>query len=368
MTANQELPFTSLVNSLPATIPFTGPETIERRLGRTFKARIGANESAFGMSPNAAEAVAAECARGSWYGDPECFELREQLAAHHGVAKEEICVAAGIDEILGLVVRLVCTPGTPIVTSDGAYPTFNYHIAGFGGRRIAVPYNDDFEDPDALIQAAREYNAPLVYISNPDNPMGTWLAARTISRFIAELPETTLIILDEAYADFAPSDSIPAIDTSDPRVLRMRTFSKAHGLAGLRIGYVIANRAVIVALGKIRNHFGVNRLAQVAAMASLADSNFAKHVRASVNEGRADYMRMAEIWGLRPLPSATNFVTIDVGGAERAVSVLKALERHGIFIRMPGVAPLNRCIRLSIGRPEERALLEETMPQVLAEV
>jgi len=368
MHADRSPPFTPLVESLPATIPFTGPETIERRIGRPFRARIGANESAFGMSPRAAEAVAEACARGAWYGDPECFDLRRRLAEVHGVEIDEICVAAGIDELLGLVVRLVCLPATPIVTSDGAYPTFNYHIAGFAGRRIAVPYKDDREDPDALSAAVHDHGSPLVYLSNPDNPMGTWHDSRTIARFVASLPERTLVVLDEAYADFAPADAIPPIDTSDQRVLRMRTFSKAHGLAGLRIGYVIASRTVIAALGKIRNHFAVNRLAQAAAMASLADQAFAGQVRGAVDAGRADYMRMAEAWGLRALSSATNFVTIDVGGAARATAILQALERRGVFIRRPGGAPLNRCIRISIGRPEEREWLEQAMPEVLAEV
>lgn len=357
---------TQLIDGLPAAIPFVGPETIERRMGHRFQARLGANESAFGMSPKARAAIAAACEVGAWYGDPECFEVRQKLALRHRVEIDEICVAAGIDELLGLAVRLVCTAGTPIVTSDGAYPTLNYHIAGFGGERIAVPYKDDREDLQGLADAANKRQAALVYLANPDNPMGSWHNRQSIVDFLANLPEQALVLLDEAYVEFAPSDAVPPIDTADPRVMRLRTFSKAHGMAGLRIGYVIAHKRLIEALGKIRNHFAVNRLAQVAALASLDDTAFIDKVQAQVAEGRRDYARMAAEWGFEALPSATNFVAVDVGGADRARKILQALEARGVFIRMPGVAPLNRCIRLSVGNADERQLLASAMNDILA--
>ena len=145
---------TDLVQGLPATIPFVGPEALERRRGRLFELRLGANESAFGLSPLAAEAIRRELARAAWYGDPEAFELRERLAGLHRVGLDEIVVGAGIDELLGVLVRAVTGPGDPVVTSAGAYPTFNYHVAGFGGRLVAVPYRDDHEDLDGLAAAS----------------------------------------------------------------------------------------------------------------------------------------------------------------------------------------------------------------------
>ncbi len=365
---DQSIPFTALVQGLPATVPFVGPEAIERRRGRTFKARIGANESAFGVSPKAAAAMREAVGRVSWYGDPESFELRQALAAKHGVAMEEICVGGGIDELLGLVVRMTVTPETPVVTSLGAYPTFNYHVAGFGGRLVAVPYVEDREDPASLLAAVRTEAAPLVYLANPDNPMGTWQDAAAVSDFIAALPQGCLLVLDEAYIEFAPDGLAPPIDTDDPRVVRMRTFSKAHGMAGARIGYAIAHRDVITGLNKIRNHFGLNRIAQAGALASLGDPAFVAQVAAQVEAGRQDTYALAERLGLAALPSATNFVAIDVGSGERARAILQGLQEEEVFIRMPGVAPLDRCIRVSIGRPEERALFATALEKVLAAV
>jgi len=349
-------PFASIITALPATTPFVGPEAIERRTGRPFTLRLGANESLFGVSPQVEAAIAGEIGRAGWYGDPEAFELRSKVAeALGGIGVERLVMGAGIDELLGVLVRLVTEPGDPVVTSAGAYPTFNYHVAGVGGRLVAVPYHDDKEDLPALADAVRREGAKLVYLANPDNPMGSWHDARAIEAFVAALPERTLVILDEAYAEFAPASVVPSPSFSDPRVVRLRTFSKAQGLAGLRVGYAFADPAVIRAIGKIRNHFGVNRLAQAAAMASLGDPDFTAGVVAEVASGRADYAALATACGCRALPSATNFVAIDVGGAARAKAMLEALEGEGIFIRMPAVAPLNRCIRVTVGPAADRA-------------
>ena len=181
--------FTPLVASLPATVPFVGPEAQERARMRPFRARIGANENVFGPSPKAIAAMAEAAGEGWKYGDPESHDLRQALAAKHGVNPENIVVGEGIDGLLGYLVRLIVEPGVTVVTSRGAYPTFNYHVAGYGGELHMVPYRDDREDPQALIDKAREVNASLVYIANPDNPMGTWHEARVLEEMIAALPE-----------------------------------------------------------------------------------------------------------------------------------------------------------------------------------
>ena len=250
---------TPLADRLPSAVPFVGPETQERALGRPFDARIGANESVFGPSPKAVAAMQAALPDLWMYGDPTMHELREALAAHHGVGPQNIIVGEGIDGLLGVLSRLLVREGTPVVTSDGAYPTFNYHIAGFGGRRVAVPYAGDHEDPDALIAAAATEGAPLIYMANPDNPMGTWHDAATLQAMIARVPNGAVLCLDEAYAEFAPAEALPPIDPKDPRVIRMRTFSKARGLAGLRVGYAIGHADLIRAFDKVRNPFGLTR-------------------------------------------------------------------------------------------------------------
>ncbi|MEZ5651695.1 MAG: pyridoxal phosphate-dependent aminotransferase [Burkholderiaceae bacterium] len=359
------IPFTGLVASLPSAIPFVGPEALERRRQRRFRARIGANESAFGMSPAAAEAMRRAVGESAWYGDPENHDLREALAAHHRVSPDEICVDAGIDSLLGLAVRMTVTPGTPVVSSLGAYPTFNYHVAGFGGRLEAVPYRDDHEDPDALAERQRQTAAPLVYLANPDNPMGTWHPVERIAAFIDRLPGGCLLLLDEAYGEFAPPGSLAPLDTGDPRVLRLRTFSKAYGMAGARVGYAIGHRELITGLNKIRNHFGVSRMAQAGALAALGDSGFLAEVGRAVTAGRARVAAFAQRLGLCSLPSATNFVAVDLGSPTRAKAMLDALACADVFIRMPGVPPLNRCVRVGVGRDDEMTVFEHAFEAAL---
>ena len=217
--------YTPLVDSLPATVPFVGPETQERARGRAFAARLGANENVFGPSPKAVEAMA-RAARDVWmYGDPENHDLRAALAARHGCAPANIAVGEGIDGLLGYLVRMLVGPGDAVVTSDGAYPTFNFHVAGFGGILHKVPYRGDSEDPEALMARAAEVGAKLVYLANPDNPMGSWHDAGAIARAIAAVPDGCLLVLDEAYVDLAPEGTEARIDPTDARVIRMRTES-----------------------------------------------------------------------------------------------------------------------------------------------
>ena len=358
---------TPLADSLPATVPFVGPETQERARGRDFAARLGANENTFGPSPRAIAAMS-EAAGDVWmYGDPENFDLRHALADHHGIAPENILVGEGIDGILGYLVRLLIGPGDTVVTSQGAYPTFNYHVAGFGGVLETVPYKDDREDPEALITKAAEVGAKLVYIANPDNPMGTWHDAETIQHMIDAVPEGCLLVLDEAYIEFAPEGAAPALDTDDPRVIRMRTFSKAYGMAGARVGYAIGPAELIIAFNKIRNHFGMCRISQAGALAALKDQEYLSQVVANVADARARIDQIAEDNGLTTLHSATNFVAVDCGrDAEFAKAVLDQLIAQDVFVRMPFAAPQNRCIRISAGRPEELDAFAAALPKALA--
>lgn len=353
------IPFIPTVASLPATIPFVGPEALERKLGAPFKARIGANESAFGPSPSALAAMEAEMARVSWYGDPENYELRSAIAEREGVDLDEVVVAAGIDSLLGLIVRMTVVPGTPVVTSLGAYPTFNYQVAAAGGVLHLAPYKDDHEDPEGLLALADAKAAPLVFIANPDNPMGTWHSASVIEQMLSQVPLGRLLILDEAYSDFAPASAIPGRLTDSPCVVRTRTFSKAHGLAGARIGYALGHRDIISGINRIRNQFEVSRLSQVAARASLRDPGYVASVLAEVEAGKQDYKKIAEKHGFSALPSATNFVAIDMGDATMATRTMSGLAERGVFVRMPGVVPLDRCIRVTVGREADRLLFAE---------
>lgn len=359
-------PFTPLVASLPASVPFVGPEAQERARGVSFRARLGANESAFGPSPRAVAAMA-EAARQVWqYGDPENHDLRHALAAHHGIAPERISIGEGIDGLLGVIVRMFVSEGTPVVTSAGAYPTFNYHVNGFGGRLATVPYRDDHEDPDGLLAAAERERAPLVYLANPDNPMGSWHTAERLAAALEALPPATILVLDEAYVEFAPDDAVLPIAFEHPRLIRLRTFSKAYGMAGARIGYAVTTPELAKAFDKVRNHFGVNRIAQAGALASLDDAEHLGRVRAAVLRARERIAAIAGAHGLSALPSATNFVTIDTGrDGAFARALVAALAERGVFVRMPFVPPQDRCIRVTAGPDALLAVLEAELGPAL---
>ena len=185
---------------------------------------------------------------------------------------------------------------------------------------------------------------------------------------IAALPPGCVLLLDEAYSDFAPASAHLPLDMERAQVVRLRTFSKAHGMAGARIGYALAHRRVVAALDKVRNHFGVNRIAQAGALASLADDEFVRHVVRQVEEGRREYVQLATALGLKTVPSATNFVALDVGSSQRAHGLMQVLLQHGVFVRMPGVAPLNRCIRLTVGPAAERQAFARVLRAVLPQL
>ncbi|AUH34554.1 pyridoxal phosphate-dependent aminotransferase [Paracoccus tegillarcae] len=360
--------FAPLPASLPATVPFVGPETLERQRGAAFPARLGANENGFGPSPKAIEAMAQAAGEVWKYGDSTSHDLVHALAAHHRVTPAHILVGEGIDGLLGLTARLMLAPGDAVVTSDGAYPTFNYHVAGFGGVLHKVPYRNDAEDPAALTAMAREVGARLTYIANPDNPMGSWHEGDVIAAMLDELPPDSLLLLDEAYVEFAPDSAVPAISHDDPRVLRFRTFSKAYGMAGARIGYVIGHPDLIAGFERIRNHFGVNRVAQAGALAALGDQDWLVQVQGRVAAARNRIAAIAGECGMTALPSATNFVAVDTGrDGSHARAIVQGLAERGVFIRMPGVAPLDRCIRVSCAPEIELDLFAEGLPQVLSE-
>lgn len=355
---------TPLAQSLPATVPFVGPEAQERSQQQPFAARLGANENVFGPSPAAVKAMADA---GHWmYGDPESFDLRHALAAHHGTTADHIVVGEGIDGLLGYLVRLFVGPGDAVVTSDGAYPTFNYHVAGYGGVLHKVPYSADHEDPEALFAKAAEVDAKLVYLANPDNPMGSWHSGQALADAMARLPAGCLLVLDEAYVDTAPEGTALHLPFDDTRVIRLRTFSKAYGMAGARVGYALGAPELITAFHKVRNHFGMNRAAQAGALAALQDQKWLSAVIEQIDTARTKIADIARDAGLTPLPSAANFVAIDCGrDGAYAKRVLDGLVARRVFVRMPFAAPQNRCIRISCGTPENLATFATALTQAL---
>ncbi len=209
-------PFTKVIAALPRLTPFIGPEAMERARGSPFRARLGANESQFGPSPKALAAMRA-AVEGVWmYSDPESHELRAALAEHLCVPFECVMVGEGIDGLLGLTCALYLEPGDAVISTDGAYPTFNFHVMAHGGRLQLEPMREDREDLDALAAAALRLAAKLIYVSNPNSPMGTWHSAERLAAWIDALPNGALAILDEAYVEAGPAGIAPPIDVAQP--------------------------------------------------------------------------------------------------------------------------------------------------------
>ena len=366
MSKKSEIRFTSVVRELPSIIPFVGPDEQERQSGILFRARMGANESGFGPSPKAISAMN-EATHFSWqYSDPDNHNLRQALADFYKVGYENVMVGEGIDGLLGCVAHMFVEPGVNVITSLGSYPTFNFHIKSRGGLLHLVPYKDNHEDQDALLAKAEETNASLLYFSNPNNPMGTWWSADKMQSMIDRLPKGATLVLDEAYIETAQDNVAPRIDVTNPQVLRFRTFSKLYGMAGARIGYVIGHPELIASFDKVRNHYGVNIIGQRGALAALKDQAYLADVKTKVKQGRDRIHAFAKSLGLTTIPSSTNFVTIDCGrDSEFAKLVLSKMLERGVFMRMPGVEPQSKCVRVSVGLDEEMDIFEEEFAAVL---
>lgn len=359
---------TGLVAASPATVPFVGPEHQERLRGAPFRARIGANESSFGPAPSAIEAMR-NAAPEMWkYCDPDNFELRSAVAGQLELDAGNVVIGEGIDGLLGLLVRIYAQAGDVIVTSLGAYPTFNFHVAGFGARLVTTPYRDDHEDIEGLLEAVGREQPKIVYLSNPDNPMGTWHSADAVMRFAEALPRTTMLALDEAYGETAPADALPPADWLRPNVVRFRTFSKAYGLAGIRCGYAFGQSDAIAIFDKVRNHYGVSRMAQAACLAAIQDQAYLHDAVSRIATARERIAQIGHDNGLKPIPSATNFLALDCGAdGAFALKVFQALLKRDIFVRKPMAPVLDRCIRVSAGLPQDLDLFAAELPGALAE-
>lgn len=345
---------TAAIAALPLVRPFIAPEELARRAGHATLLRLGANESAFGPPPAAVAAMREALGSTSLYGDPESMELREALARRHACGAENITVGSGIDDLLALVVRTYLAPGDRTVATAGTYPTYAYHVAGYGAQLETVPYAPDGSAQlERLAERAHATRAKALYLANPDNPSGAFAPPQAVAALRDALPERCLLILDEAYADFVPRAALLP-DAIEPRVLRLRTFSKAYGLAGARIAYCLAVPEAVATFNKIRVQYGVNRLGQIGALAALEDDAFVAGVVAEVANGRTEYAALGRRLGLGTLRSQTNFLCFEIGSRERAEAMVAELLRRAVFVRKPAAAPLEGYIRVTVGTADER--------------
>ncbi len=359
--------FNEIFEALPQNPPFVGIEKIEIIRGSPFSARIGANENLAGPSPRVLQAIR-EYSVNAWkYPDPDSHAVKRALSQFYDIDASKLIIGEGIDGLLGYLVRMLVSPGSPVVSSAGPYPTFAYHVRVCGGKLHEVPFAGDFEDLGALLNQVKSTDANLVYISNPNNPMGTFHGAEAMRGFIESLPETCMVCLDEAYAEYADQRALLPINYIRANLIRFRTFSKLYGLAGLRIGYGIGDAILVNLFDKVRNHFSVNRLAEAAACAAIEDRAYADASRASAASGREAIAQIARSCGLTPIASSANFVTIDCGrDGAYAEAVLQGLLDRSIFVRKPSVVPLNRCIRITVGTEREIGMVATALPTVIA--
>jgi len=351
------------VAGLPLYVPGKPIEEVERELGIS-AIKLASNENALGPSPKAIEAVARCLAQSNRYPDAGGFYLREKLAARLRVAMDQIVLGAGSTELIQLLCHIYLERGQVGLTSEGTFVMFPLAVRAAGGTVVQAPLKDYAYDLDAL--AARlDDSVRVIYLANPNNPTGTMFTAAETDRLLARVPENVLVILDEAYCDYVERpDYTHSLDTvrAGRYLIVLRTFSKAHGLAGLRVGYGIGHPEIITAVNQVRSPFNVSTLALAAAEAALED---AEHIRRSVESNRrglAYFARELPRLGLRTAPSVANFVYCETG--REAKEDFKALLQMGVIVRPMGFMGMPQGLRITVGTEEENRRVVEALARL----
>lgn len=353
------------IAALRSYVPGKPIEEVERELGIT-AIKLASNENPLGPSPRAVDAAMKYLAQSHRYPDAGGTYLREKLAARHNLPLENIVLGAGSTELIQLLCRIYLGPGRLGLTSEGSFLMFELSARAVGSEAVMAPLQDYAFDLDAL--AARlDDRIRALYIANPNNPTGTLVTAAALDRFLEKLPPDVLVILDEAYCDYVDDPGYTrSLDyvRAGRYLIVLRTFSKVHGLAGLRIGYGLAHPEIISALDIVRSPFNVSGLAQVAALAALDDT---EHVRRSVESnrrGRAFLLEELSRLGLRVVPSVTNFLYLETGGEAR--EAFEALLKLGVIVRPLGFMGMPRGLRVTVGTEVENHCLVEAFATYLA--
>ena len=337
---------------------------VRRELGLERIVKLASNEGPYGPFPSALEAIARQAPDLNRY--PELGgELTERLAERHGVAPGRIALGNGADAIVGLLSTAYLDPGDEAVMG---WPSFiSYRLAAI--RQAAVPVTVPLRDGVYDLDAIAERISPrtrIVYVCNPNNPTGTMVGRRTLRDFLDRVPEDVLVVVDEAYHDYVTDpdypDAIAEHVGARPNVAALRTFSKIYGLAGLRVGYMVAPPEVVREAMKVRNAFDVSELAHVAALASLDDADELRRRRDLNERGRAQVVAALEAEGMAPYPACANFLAVEVGDGR---AFARALEADGVIVRPlePFGAPGS--IRVTVGTPEENAVFAAALQRAL---
>ncbi len=345
-------------------------EELEREYGVSDIIKLASNENPLGPSPKAQEAMHGEL-RDAWlYPDGNGFELKQKLAARHDVAMDRITLGNGSSDVLEFAVRVFVGPGDEVLFSEHSFALYPLLTQAVGGTPVVAPAKNWGNDLEAL-KARISERTRVIFIANPNNPTGTWLGGRELETFIQSVPHEVLVVIDEAYFDYAIDPATGAADYPDtlgwvaryPNLMVARTFSKSYGLAGLRVGYAVSHPQVADLMNRVRPPFNVNSVALAAAAAALDDE---EHLKRSVKmnaEGLEQLVDGFKTLGLDYIPSVGNFISVDVGSA--AASMYEALLREAVIVRPVANYGMPNHLRVTVGTPEENARFLSALKKVL---
>lgn len=355
----------SYIATLAAYPPGKPLEELERELGITDSIKLASNENPLGPSPLALEAIRANLDRLHRYPDANNYYLKERLSRHLQVATSQLICGNGSDEILELIMRAFIQPGDEVISATPSFLMYGLLTQGAGGIFRSVPLKTYRVDLAGILQAITA-RTKVVIINNPNNPTGTVVTRQEWEDFLQRVPPHVLVVVDEAYIEFADTPTVPqGVEylREDRPLLGLRTFSKAYGLAGLRVGYGYGPSTLVGFLERLRSPFSVNLLAQAAAVAALDDEAFLARTRQVVREGLAYLCAALDELGLRYVPTQANFLLIHLGRDSR--EIYERLLRQGVIIRAMGSYQLPEYIRVNAGLPAENQRFIASLRQVL---
>lgn len=353
---------------LPVYQPGKPIEEVKRELGLTEVIKLASNENPFGSSPRVKAAIEAEIANISLYPDGGAVQLSEAVAASLGVATNQIIFGAGSDEVILMLARAFLVPGDESVMASHTFPQYKHNCQIEGAISIEVPLKDGTHDLDAMAAAITD-KTKIVWICNPNNPTGTMNTDAEIKAFLAKVPASVIVVLDEAYCEYNTTGEFPdslELIAQYKNVISLRTFSKIYGLASLRIGYGIGHPDVIRSINQVREPFNTTRFAQAAALAAINDQDFIESCRVANTAGLAYLKEQFEVLGLSSFPAHGNFIMVDV--SRPAGDVFNGLMRRGIIVRGGHMLGFPTSLRVTIGSSEQNAKFIAALTEVLAEV
>lgn len=360
-----KLPIPEYIKEIAPYVPGKPIEELEREYGISGSVKLASNENPLGPSPRALAAVTAAMAKLQRYPDGAGYELTQRLSRHLKVSADQIVLGNGSDDLLGMLARVLLQPGDEVLVPDPSFLMYTIVARSAGAVPVMVPLKDLAIDLQGLLDRVGP-RTRIIFICSPNNPTGTVVDRQALEAFLAALPDHVLVVVDEAYFEFVRDQRCVSGITflgKQPMVATLRTFSKAYGLAGLRVGYGVMDAALAELLNRIRMPFNVNSLAQIAATAALDDDDFLEKTLGVVHQGLDDLYAQLAKRGLPFFPSQANFFLIDV--KQPADEVFERLLRQGVIVRSMRAYGYPQYIRLSVGLPEENERFLSALDKVL---